>query len=319
MLGRAHLSLAENIRPRPVEILDVETVNFLRRRITLAAVARDTLRTLIPRLDERLNLRTQTSSHSLRKILEPRNAVIQEIERIVHTQAEHHALLRRRHPVRVAETLPAVPLVIADTQQLPELLLLLTHLLRNLETTRRLIRRLRRSHRLRMVSKRSLALAAELTHQTLQVHAVNRPLRPLAAAPAFPRRLEIIPLQHRRSARTRPTLRPISSISLCHLAAYQLAESARRLLAAHHKAALLPVIPSALSSLALLERLLDIGIRHIPLRLRQLAAELNKVNVARLTTLVGISSSRNRIRFRTFPAIRLHISRQSINFAPGNV
>lgn len=232
IFSRAHLSLAENISPRPVEILDVETVYLLARSISLAAVTRHTLSTLVPRLHERLHLRTQSSRHSLRKILEPRNAVIQEIERIVHTQAEHHTLLRRRHPVRVAETLAAVPLVIADTQQLPELLLLSPHLLRNLETTLRLIRSLRRSHRLRMVSKRSLARTAELAHQTLRVHAVNRPLRPLAAAPAFPRRLEIIPLQHSRGRRF---IRPVRFIGI------------------------------------------------------------------------------------TFPAIRLHISRQSITFAPGNV
>ena len=76
-----------------------------------------------------------------------------------------------------------------------------------------------------------LARAAQLTHQTLRVHTVNRPLRLLAAAPALPRRLEIIPLQHRRTPGTRRLIR--------HLGA-------------------------------------------------------------------------------TFPAIRLHISRQSINFAPGN-
>ena len=207
MLGRAHLSLAENIRPRPVEILDVETVHLLARSIPLAAVARHTLRTLVPRLNERLHLRAQPSRHSLRKILEPRNAVIQEIERIVHTQAEHHTLLRRSHPVRVAETLPAVTLVVADTQQLPELLLLLTHLLRNPETALRL----HRFHRLRMVRKRSLARAAQLAHQTLRVHAVNRPLRLLAAAPALPRRLEIITLQNRRTARTRRLIRHLGT------------------------------------------------------------------------------------------------------------
>ena len=208
MLRRAHLSLAEHVRTRPVEILDVETVHLPTRSIPLAAVARHTLRTLVPRLHKRLHLRAQPSRHSLRKILEPRNAVIQEIERIIHTQAEHHTLLRRRHPVRVAETLPAVTLVVADTQQLPELLLLLTHLLRNPETALRLIRRL---HRLRMVRKRSLARAAQLTHQALRVHAVNRPLRLLAAAPALPRRLEIITLQHRRTPGTRRLIRHLGT------------------------------------------------------------------------------------------------------------